>query len=226
VEKAESRWRTVAAPCACRQVASMRGSSGRSRRATRDRQLRVATRGSHEASHRCYEHPRVWKDFREAGEHVSEQRVARLMRAEGLRAFHTPRVGDGMKRRGPDAGLLHHSDQGCTYASDDYRTRLEQAGITCSMSRRRNCFDNAVMESWFATVKSEAGERFESHAHAKEALFDYIEVFYNQRRRPLHARTDQPYGVRAMSRSGGVVTRSTERDQCHGLTSNEVSAGD
>ena len=147
MEKAESRWRTVAAPCACRQVASMRGSSGRSRRATRDRQLRVATRGSHEASHRCYEHPRVWKDFREAGEHVSEQRVARLMRAEGLRAFHTPRVGDGLKRRGPDAGLLHHSDQGCTYASDDYRTRLEQAGITCSMSRRRNCFDNAVMET-------------------------------------------------------------------------------
>jgi transposase InsO family protein len=88
-----------------------------------------------------------------------------------------------LKRRGPDAGLLHHSDQGCTYASEDYRVRLEQAGITCSMSRRGNCYDNEVMESWFSTVKSEAGERFESYAHAKEALFDYIEVFYNQRRR-------------------------------------------
>ena len=51
------------------------------------------------------------------------------------------------------------------------------------MSRRGNCYDNAVMESWFSTVKSEEGERFESYAHAKEALFDYIEVFYNQRRR-------------------------------------------
>ena len=88
-----------------------------------------------------------------------------------------------VKRRCPDAGLLHHSDKGCTYASEDYRTRLEQHGITCSMSRRGNCYDNAVMESWFSTVKSEEGERFESYAHAKEALFDYIEVFYNQRRR-------------------------------------------
>jgi Integrase core domain len=51
------------------------------------------------------------------------------------------------------------------------------------MSRRGNCYDNAVIESWFSTVKSEEGERFESYAHAKQALFDYIEVFYNQRRR-------------------------------------------
>ena len=86
-------------------------------------------------------------------------------------------------RRGRPQALLHHSDQGCTYASEDYRTRLEAHGIACSMSRRGNCHDNAVMESWFSTVKSEEGERFESYAHAKEALFDYIEVFYNQRRR-------------------------------------------
>ena len=88
-----------------------------------------------------------------------------------------------LKRRCPQAGLLHHSDQGCTYASEDYRTRLARHGIACSMSRRGNCYDNAVMESWFSTVKSEAGARFESYAHAKEILFDYIEVFYNQRRR-------------------------------------------
>jgi transposase InsO family protein len=88
-----------------------------------------------------------------------------------------------LKRRGPDAGLLHHSDQGATYASEDYRTRLEQREITCSMSRRGNCYDNAVMESFFSTIKSEEGTRFESYAQAKEALFDYIEVFYNQRRR-------------------------------------------
>ena len=88
-----------------------------------------------------------------------------------------------IKRRCPEAGLLHHSDQGCTYASEDYRTRLEAHGITCSMSRRGNCYDNAVMESWFSTVKSEEAERFDSYAQAKEVLFDYIEVFYNQRRR-------------------------------------------
>ena len=88
-----------------------------------------------------------------------------------------------LKRRCPDAGLLHHSDQGCTYASEDYRAVLEKRGITCSMSRRGNCHDNAVAESFFSTLKSELGERFESHGDAKMELFDYIEVFYNQRRR-------------------------------------------
>ena len=88
-----------------------------------------------------------------------------------------------LKRRGPDAGLLHHSDQGCTYASEDYRAILDQRGITCSMSRRGNCYDNAVMESFFSTLKSELRETFDSCGEAKMELFDYIEVFYNQRRR-------------------------------------------
>ena len=88
-----------------------------------------------------------------------------------------------IKRRCPEAGLLHHSDQGCTYASEDYQQWLVTHGIACSMSRRGNCYDNAVMESFFSTVKFELGERFESYADAKMQLFDYIEVFYNQRRR-------------------------------------------
>jgi len=88
-----------------------------------------------------------------------------------------------LKRRRPDAGLLHHSDQGCTYASEDYQTILDARGITCSMSRRGNCYDNAVMESFFSTVKSELADRFDSFGEAKMELFDYIEVFYNQRRR-------------------------------------------
>ncbi len=88
-----------------------------------------------------------------------------------------------LKRRCPDAGLLHHSDQGCTYASEDYQALLEARGITCSMSRRGDCYDNAVMESFFSTVKSELADRFDSCGEAKMALFDYIEVFYNQRRR-------------------------------------------
>ncbi len=88
-----------------------------------------------------------------------------------------------LKRRCPQAGLLHHSDQGCTYASEDYQVALEANGITCSMSRRGNCYDNAVMESFFSTVKSELGEHFDSHGEAKMELFDYVEVFYNQKRR-------------------------------------------
>lgn len=88
-----------------------------------------------------------------------------------------------LRRRCPDAGLLHHSDQGSPYASEDYQKELAARGITCSMSRRGNCYDNAAMESWFSTFKSELGERFESYAQAKEKAFDYIEVFYNQQRR-------------------------------------------
>jgi transposase InsO family protein len=88
-----------------------------------------------------------------------------------------------LKRRCPDAGLLHHSDQGGTYASEDYQAVLETHGITCSMSRRGNCYDNAVMESFFATVKTEEAEHFDSCGEAKMALFDFIEVFYNQQRR-------------------------------------------
>lgn len=87
-----------------------------------------------------------------------------------------------LKRRVPGAGLLHHSDQGCTYASEDYQAVLAAHGITGSMSRRDNCHD-AVAESFFSTLKSGEGEHFVSHGEAKMALFDYIEVFYNQRRR-------------------------------------------
>jgi transposase InsO family protein len=88
-----------------------------------------------------------------------------------------------LRHRCPEAGLLHHSDRGSPYASEDYQKVLEARGITCSMSRRGNCHDNAAMESWFSTFKSELGERFESYAAAKKKAFDYIEVFYNQTRR-------------------------------------------
>jgi transposase InsO family protein len=95
-----------------------------------------------------------------------------------LRALDT-----ALKRRCPDSGLLHHSDQGSSYASEDYQAVLEAQGITCSMSRRGNCFDNAVMEAFFSSLKFELNDRFETCGEAKMELFDYIEVFYNQRRR-------------------------------------------
>jgi transposase InsO family protein len=88
-----------------------------------------------------------------------------------------------LRRRCPGAGLMHHSDQGSTYASEDYQEVLAAHGLTCSMSRRGNCLDNAAMESWNSTFKSELGEHFESYAVAKAQVFDYVEVFYNQQRR-------------------------------------------
>lgn len=90
-----------------------------------------------------------------------------------------------IRRRCPGEGLLHHSDRGSTYASEDYQLLLAQHQIICSMSRRGNCYDNAVMESWNSTVKNELGERFESPMDANVKLFDYIEIFYNQQR--LHS---------------------------------------
>ena len=91
-------------------------------------------------------------------------------------------------RRCPGEGLLHHSDRGSTYASEDYQAVLEANGITCSMSRSGNCLDNAAMESWNSTLKSELGEHFANFADAQRQLFDYIEVFYNQER--MHSSLD------------------------------------
>lgn len=86
-------------------------------------------------------------------------------------------------RRKPKPGLLHHSDRGTQYASEDYQNALDEAGMIGSMSGRGNCYDNAVAESFFSTLKQELGEDFDSHAYARRELFDYIEVFYNQRRK-------------------------------------------
>ena len=86
-------------------------------------------------------------------------------------------------RRGPKAGLLHHTDQGSPYASEDYMKLLVERGVECSMSRRGNCYDNAAMESFFSTLEFEVGTRFETTGHAKREIFDFIELFYNQKRR-------------------------------------------
>jgi transposase InsO family protein len=232
---------------------------GLSARAQRDLVLRTKLRAFHAASGHRYGRPNLWKDLQEDGEAVSEKRVARLMREEGLQGKVRKRfkqttnsqhddpiapnvldrdftaaapnqrwvgdtsefligehgklylavildlysrfvvgwaisaVNDGrltlkalemaVRRRCPEAGLLHHSDRGCTYTCEDYQKYLASYGITCSMSRRADCYDNAVMEAFFSTVKREEAERFPSYSDAKMALFDYIEVFYNQRRR-------------------------------------------
>ena len=83
------------------------------------------------------------------------------------------------------AGLIHHSDQGSQYASADFRDLLDGLGIQSSMSRRGNCYDNAAMESFWATLKAECfdGEIPATRAQARSMIFDYIEVFYNKQRR-------------------------------------------
>jgi putative transposase len=118
-----------------------------------------------------------------------------------------------LKRRCPESGLLHHSDQGSPYASEDYQTQLDAHGVTCSMSRRGNCYDNAVMESFFSTVKTELADRFESCGEAKLKLFDYLEVFYNQRRRhsTLGQISPAAYERRAISEGMDAMENGTER---------------
>lgn len=91
---------------------------------------------------------------------------------------------EALLRRRPGGDLLHHSDRGSQYASDDYRARLEALGIECSMSRKGNCWDNAVVESFFGTLKTELGDLAGcTRAEARAALFEYVEVFYNRERR-------------------------------------------
>ena len=82
-------------------------------------------------------------------------------------------------------GLVHHSDRGCQYASNEYRKALSYAGIRCSMSRKGDCWDNAVAESFFGTLKTELAHRsrWKTRSHARTAIFEYIEVFYNRKRR-------------------------------------------
>jgi putative transposase len=118
-----------------------------------------------------------------------------------------------LKRRCPEIGLLHHSDQGCTYASEDYQVLLAAYGIVCSMSRRGNCHDNAVMESCFSTVKTELADRFDSCGEAKRELFDYIELFYNQRRRHSTIGQISPaaYERRALSEGMDAMENRTDR---------------
>jgi transposase InsO family protein len=104
-------------------------------------------------------------------------RIDRLLVIDALRMA----VGN----RRPPPGLLHHSDRGSQYASFDYQDLLAQYGMTCSMSRKGNCWDNAVMESFYRSIKTELihDEDFQTREEARRAIFEYIEVFYNRVRR-------------------------------------------
>jgi len=88
-------------------------------------------------------------------------------------------------QRRPAGGLLHHSDRGTQYASHEYQAILKNAGIRCSMSRKANCWDNAVAESFFSTLKREwvNGKRYQTRTEARADIFSFIETWYNRKRR-------------------------------------------
>jgi len=95
-----------------------------------------------------------------------------------------------IKRRDPGSGLLHYSDRGVQYASNDFREMLQKHGMICSMSRKSDSWDNAQMESFFMTLKTELvrGSRFASRDEARRAIYEYIEIFYKRYR--LHSCMD------------------------------------
>jgi len=233
---------------------------GPSRRAMSDRELLTEIRQIHEQSRGTYGSPRVTAELRARGHRVGHNRVARLMRANDIRAKrrrrfcrttdsnHTQpiapnrlnrqfnadepnrvwvsdityvRTGQGwlylatvidlfsrlvvgwsmskhidhvlacnalsmaIGRRRPGTGLLHHSDRGVQYASAEYQELLRHHGMICSMSRKGDCLDNAVAESFFSTLELELLDHFQftTREQARAVIFEYIEVFYNRRRR-------------------------------------------
>ena len=141
----------------------------------------------------AYGSPHMVRELRARGFSASKGRVERLMRDNGFYARHKPRmtadiVTDGLTvawfRKKPAPGLMHHSDRGSQYASHAFQGKLKAYGMTCSMSRKGNCWDNAPTESWFNSFKNERvhGVRYATHAEIKAAAFEYIEVFYNRKR--------------------------------------------
>jgi len=230
-----------------------------SRRSRRNRELTMLIRQIHLESNGVYGARKIQRELMELGEDVGRHRVARLMRADGLkgcpkRRFRRPPndaagypvaknllkqdfKADGRNRRWasditqlwtkqgwlylavvmdlysrriigwsmdsrisrhlpvsaltmalgyrqPQGILMHHSDRGAQYTSDDFRDVLKKHGIECSMSARGNCYDNAPLESFFSLLKRERVRRrtYKTREEAKADIFDYIERFYNRKR--------------------------------------------
>jgi len=100
-----------------------------------------------------------------------------------------------VQQKRPAAGLIHHSDRGSQYCAHDYRKLLKQFKMKASMSRKGNCYDNAITESFISTLKREKvySERYETREQAKVSIFEYIEVFYNRIRKHSSLGNKSPY---------------------------------
>jgi putative transposase len=147
-------------------------------RATRDRQLRVAIRASHEASHRHYGRPRVGKDLHEAGEHVSEKRVARLMRAEGLRARSRKRFRSTTMSEHDQPIAANLLDRQFAAARPNQRWVGDTTELVIGSSAK--LYLAAILDLYSRSI---VGWALSAVNDRHLTLFDYIEVFYNQRRR-------------------------------------------
>jgi transposase InsO family protein len=116
---------------------------------------------------------------------LSSRRVVGLAMADHLRtSLVSEALATALAQRRPKKGLIFHSDRGCQYTSHDFREQLDRHGIVQSLSRPGQCWDNAVAESFFATLKEELLYRgtWPTRSAAKRAIFEYVEVFYNRRR--------------------------------------------
>ena len=112
-----------------------------------------------------------------------------------------------LRSRRPAPGLMHHTDRGSPYASDEYRQALLDRGIVASMSRTADCYDNAVAESFFATLKAEHvdHENFATRASGTASIGDYVERFYNTARRHSHLGYVSPIEFELRSQTGAVA---------------------
>ena len=116
---------------------------------------------------------------------ASRRVIGWAMRHTLERALTLDALAMALGRRRPARGVLHHSDRGSQYACGDYRALLAAHAMTCSMSRKGDCWDNAVVESFFATLKTELVDDADwaTREDARAALFDYLEIWYNRERR-------------------------------------------
>ena len=111
--------------------------------------------------------------------------VGHAMGARMTTALVIQALGAAVRAKHPPPGLLHHSDRGSQYCAQDYQNQLRQCGMTASMSRKGNCYDNAPMESFWGTLKNELvhHRRYETREQARREISEYIELFYNRQRR-------------------------------------------
>jgi transposase InsO family protein len=113
------------------------------------------------------------------------ERVGYAMGDRMTRELTSQALSRAVQQKMPPAGLIHHSDRGSQYCSEDYRRMLEQFGMQSSMSRKGNCYDNAPMESFWGSLKNELvpHQRYATRAQAIASVREYIEIFYNRQRR-------------------------------------------
>ena len=117
--------------------------------------------------------------------HVKSRKIIGLAMGEKItQDLASAALRDAVGRQGHAEGLIHHSDRGRQYASYAYQDLLKRYGMRASMSRSGNCYDNAYLESFFGTLKTELvhGERYRSRLEARLSIFEYVEVFYNRQR--------------------------------------------